>query len=550
MIHRREVDKRVRSFRSPAAISQEASADLDARPSDQAMTRLALWAWPAALAAFVAAAAVALRGLTFGDAAPGRLLIEVSLCSLLAHVATRGRGPRARATLTIFLAALAARLVAVLVLDEWTVRAGGAFVVSPDAAGYDFWARRLFESWSTGEWPDIRRYDMAGRWDVGFEHGLAAAYGIFGESALLGRTLTGLFGALAAVFFWLVSLELVPTRVAVWAGAAYALWPSSAAWSAWSVLRDSLVWALLYAGIWCALRIARDHGGYAFALAFAGAFLALRLVRPYAAILLAAGLGLAFALGLVSRWRGIGRAALLLASAMFGAEAVLAVIGAPSVVRAAISVVRKDAVLHRWSDFEAPPEVAATWRIEPESDLRPGAGAGAGEPSWRKRRGRFLEVSLAGNAARFVFGPLAWMPTGSGDARSQDWLLASMWFWYAGLPLAAVGFVLGLARHPAFRPIAVVALALGVALTVSGEGTFYRQREMLVPVVLLAGAIGLEAALRRPRLLAATLVSWALLFGAGIALHIHLSHARSLGANSRTPRSSGAAAPHSAGAPP
>lgn len=466
----------------------------DAPSPGHALDRLSSWTAPAALAAFVAAVAVALRGIAFGDAAPGRLLLDVFLCTLLAYVATRGRGPRARATLTIFLAALAVRLLAVLVLDEWTAKVGGAFVVSPDAARYDFWARRLLASWGTGEWPDIRRGDMTGRWEVGFEHVLAAAYGIFGESSLLGQTLGGVWGALAAMFFWLVSLELVPVRVAAWAGAAYALWPQSAAWSAWSVLRDSLVWALLYAGIWCALRVVRNHGGYTFAFAFAGVFLALRLVRAYAAIFLVAGLALAFALALISRRKGIGRSALLLGSVLFGVEAVLTVAGFHNIARVAFAVVRRDAVMQPWSDFEANPKHAV--KPPPAS---------------------YLKASLVGNAARFALGPRAWAPTSSVDERSMDWLLPTMWFWYAILPLSAVGFVLGLARSSAFRPIAVVALLLAFLLTIAGEGAFYRQREMLVPVVLLAGAIGLESAVRHPRALALAAIAWVFLLGAGIA---------------------------------
>lgn len=513
----------------------------EASSPDPILDRLSSWIGPASLAAFLAAVAVVERGLTLGDAAPARLLVDVLLLTLLAFAATRGRGPLARATLTIFLAALAMRLVAVLVLDEWTARVGGAFVVSPDAAGYDYWARRLFDSFSVGKWLDIRRYDLAGRWAVGFDYVLAAAYGLFGESALLGRTLGGLFGALAAVFFWLVSLELVPVRVAVWAGVAYALWPSSVEWSAWSVLRDPLIWALLYAGVWCALRIIRSREGYAFALAFGGAFLSLRLVRAYAAILLAAGLGLAFALALISRRRGIGRPALLLVSAMLGAEAVLALAGFPSVVRATIYAVRMDAVLHRWSDFEAPRKAQAPVTSRPFEAPRKAQAPVASRPpneAANPSHDRLLKVSIAGNAARFVFGPLAWMPTGPIDRSSLDWLLPAMWFWYAILPLAALGFLFGIARRSAFRPIAVVTLAVGVALAVGGEGTFFRQREMLVPVVVLAGALGLEGGLRHPRLLALMAAAWVLFFGTGIAYHLHLSRGRtapvpSIGGSSR-----------------
>ena len=233
---------------------------------------------------------------------------------------------------------------------------------------------------------------------------------------------------------------------------------------------------------------------------------------------------------------------------MFAAEVVLAVTGFPSVARAAISAVRKDAALHRWSDFEVPSEPAVTGRVESEFGPRPRAGASA-SPLWKQPAatrppkdavkrppGHFLKVSLAGNTARFVFGPLAWMPTGAEDRSSLDWLLPGMWLWYAALPLAAAGFILGIARHPAFRPIALVTLALGVALAVAGEGTFFRQREMLVPVVLLAGAIGLESGLRHPRLLALMAVAWVLVLGTGIAFHLHLSRAvpsASVGASSQ-----------------
>ncbi len=509
------------------------------KPSDallpgHALNRLSSWTGPAALAAVIAAGAVTLRGFIFGDAAPGRLLLDVLLCTLVAYAVTHGQGLQGRATLTIFLAALAVRLVAVLVLDEWTARVGGAFVVSPDAAGYDHWARRLLDSWTAGGWLDLRRPDMTGRWEVGFEHVLAAAYGIFGEGSLLGRTLGGVFGALAAMFFWLASLELVPERVAAWAGVAYALWPTSAAWCSWSVLRDSLVWALLYAGIWCALRVIRGHRSYIFSLAFAAAFLLLRLVRAYAALLLMAGLGLAFALALIQKRRGIAGTVLLLATALAGAEVVIALIGFPSAFRAAVSVVRPEAVLHRWSDFEGPPAGNVGEPSEPgEADV----SLVPAELGVKQGSGRFLGVSLAANALRFVFGPPAWAPTGADDARSMDWLLPAMWFWYAILPLSAAGFVFGVIRHPAFRPIAIIALVVGLLLTLAGEGAFYRQREMLVPIVVLAGAIGLESALHRPRAFAAAVLGWAILLGAGIAYSFHLSRTRMSSAAPVTPGS-------------
>src|ERR1019366_4015754 len=87
---------------------------------------------------------------------------------------------------------------------------------------------------------------------------------------------------------------------------------------------------------------------------------------------------------------------------------------------------KASAILRPWYKFESNPKSAV-----------------------RRPHAHYLKASIVGNAARFALGPPAWAPAGSDDERSMDWLLPTLWLWYAILPLSAVGFVLGLGRPSA-----------------------------------------------------------------------------------------------------
>jgi hypothetical protein len=463
-----------------------------------------------ALAALAAGILVA-YAVPEGEDAPLKFVaLVVAGCGLLWAFPFSGRRER-RPLISLFLLAFAVRVGSAVLFDSLSRSAGDPYGGSPDAFAYDQWARKLVSAWSELRGLNLHAYDAAGRWDVGFHYVLGVFYALVGESLLAGRVLAAFFGALAAVFLVLVARRVAGDSVALAAGLLYALWISSVVWSTYSVLRDSLVWALTLLAVWLALRVV---DGFAVAgLGFLLVLLFLRTIRPYSATLIVIGLGIAGALSVLRRDRAALRPGLVLAAALLAAEAVFFAVGFPNAVSMAIAYQPGRVLLKPLAGAERPR--SQTYRRESQ-EIGPELEAKLDtEPQFE----HLLPPSLPANALRFFISPPGWAPVSGGFRRSDNWPLPGMWPWYAILPVSALGFFLSIRGSPALRSLTITAAAFALVLVLVGRGDSARQREMLVPVFLLWFAVGVGPALRRPgRLLAAYLI-YAAILGGGILYH-------------------------------
>jgi hypothetical protein len=161
-------------------------------------------------------------------------------------------------------------------------------------------------------------------------------------------------------------------------------------------------------------------------------------------------------------------------------------------------------------------------------DLPLGLAAPEEPPDQFRPPKRLFGPSLPANAARFLINPPAWAPV-EGDIRHSDnWQLPGMWVWYLALPLAAFGFARGLAARGAARVVFLATLVFVLFLVLAGRGDFARQREMVVPVFLLAAAIGARFAAEKPRIATWTYAIYFVCFAGGIAYHRHTLRERGL----------------------
>ncbi len=461
--------------------------------------------------AAVAAGILVAYAVPEGEDAPLKFMALVFAgCGVLWAFPFSGRRERRR-LISLFLVAFAVRVGSAVLFDSLSRSAGDPYGGSPDAWAYDQWARRLVSAWSELRGLSLHAYNAAGRWDVGFHYVLAVFYALVGQSLLAGRVLVAFFGALAAVFLFLVARRVAGDSVALVAGVLYALWISSVVWSTYSVLRDSLVWALSLLAVWLALRVV---DGFAVAgLGFFFVLLFLRTIRPYSATLIVLGLGIAGALAVLQRDRAALRPALVLASALLAGEAVFLALGFPNAVSMAIAYQPGRVLLKPLAGAERPRSQSyrrRTQQIGPEieAELEPELGSG-----------HLLAPSIPANALRFFISPPGWAPVPGGFRRSDNWPLPGMWPWYAILPVSALGFALSVRGSPALRSLTITATAFALVLVLVGRGDSARQREMLVPVFLLWFAFGVGPALRRPGRLVAVYLIYAAILGGGILYH-------------------------------
>jgi len=423
-----------------------------------------------------------------------------------------------RFLLAIFFAAFGLRLLSTILFHNAGRITGDAFSGSPDAWNYDRWANRAVDFWLHGEFPALSRYYLTGTWDVGFYYILAGTYLVFGESPLVGRVLVVLFGALAALVFYLVARELVGERAGRFAGVVYAYWPVSILWSGYSILRDSLVWFLLLLSTLLVLRVI--NGARIAAVSLLATLVVLRFVRSYAEFIIVFGVGVAALLWLLHRDRRFVRPAVTLLAVIVAVEGIVAASGGPSVwhMTKLHGAAARQYALKSLPEPTLPPQIAvarsARPRIKPigKSEATTGlARTDRPSPPPPNQSGTAAQVAapvlpsrlhltgpgLLSNSIRFFFGPFAW----TADVPDPgNWQLPAMWFWYAILPAALCGLFLGLRERPAMRVIFVTSLILLAALVVAGRGDSYRHREMITPIVILGLvlSIGLIRRHKRP----------------------------------------------------
>ncbi|HEY6147977.1 MAG TPA: hypothetical protein VIZ69_09775, partial [Thermoanaerobaculia bacterium] len=322
----------------------------------------------------------------------------------------------------------------------------------------------------------------------------------------------------AVVFLFLIARRVVNARVALIAGFLYAFWVSSIAWSGYSVLRDSLVWALILACTYLALKVVDGSAGAAVILF--PTLLLLRSVRPYAATFLVIGFGVAGLFALVRRSRRALRPALVLGTIALASEVVFFTAGFPSGIGMLVAyqprrVLLKPVVQKRGGAL--PAYRGGREPTDADAEDRPDVPVK-----------RLFGPSLPANTLRFFLNPPAWAPVAGDIRHSDNWQLPGMWPWYGILPVAAYGLFLSRKGSRALRTIVLTSVLFGAMLILVGRGDSARQREMIVPIVLLCFAVGIGPALRQPRRLLIVYLVYALLLIAGIAYHRATLRARGL----------------------
>jgi hypothetical protein len=482
------------------------------------LTRLASAAWAVAGAGAVA---LLFYAVPRGDAPPLWFAAVVFAAAWALWFFPRVSAPSRRPFLTFFLLAFGVRVAAAVFFDALGRAGGDAFAGSPDARSYDLWARRLVFAWSELRDLNLHAWDGAGRWDVGFHYLLGVFYAVFGASALAGRVLGGFSGAAAAGLLYLVARRIANEAVAVLAGLLYSFWLSSIVWSSYSVLRDSLVWALILGAVWLVLRVVDGSSLAAFGLFFA--FVGLRWIRPYAALFLFLGLGLSGLVALAARSREARRPALLLAATLLACEASFFLPGYPTVAGMMSAYLPERMIL---KTVETVPPVSAGFEESPP---------GKGQPAVAPPR-RLFGPSVPANAGRFFLSPVGWAPVPYGFGNIDNWHLPGMWPWYAVLPAAALGAFLSLRAGHA-RAILVITTGFACAMLILiGRGDSGRHREMVVPVVLLCFAVGIQAPARDRRRLLVAYAIYAAALAAGIVAHRWTLKARGLARYEMPPR--------------
>lgn len=474
------------------------------------LARLAPLAWSLALAA---AAGLVAYAAPRGDGAPLHFAAFVFAAAGAFWFFPRAGAPTRRPFLTLFLFAFSVRLAAAVFFDALGNAGGDPFAGSPDARSYDFWARGLVSAWSELRDLNLHAWNMAGRWDVGFHYVLGAFYAVFGESALAGRALGAFSGAVAAGLLFLVARRVADEPTAVIAGLLYSFWPSSIVWSSYSILRDSLVWALMLGAVWLALRVVDGSSSAAVGLFLA--LVSLRWIRPYAAYFIFLGLVLSGLFALRDRFRASRRPVLLLAAAVLACEASFFVTGYPTAAGVMSAYLPERMILK-------------TLETVPQEEVGlPSARPGAPRPRVASMH-QLFGPSLPANTARFFFGPLGWAPVPFGFGNIDNWHLPGMWPWYAVLPAAALGAFLSF-RAGRARSVLVITTGLVSALLILlGRGDSGRHREMIVPVVLLCFAAGIRAPARHRRRLLLAYALYAAALAAGIVVHRRTLKARGL----------------------
>jgi hypothetical protein len=467
-------------------------------------------------------------------------LVAVIIAISIVIWAAGERGPRSRFLLAIFFGAFGLRLLSTILFHNAARITGGAFSGSPDAWNYDRWANWSVDLWLHGDFPTLSVYYLTGSWDVGFYYILGGTYLMFGASALVGRVLVVLFGALAALVFCVLARDLAGERAGTCAGILYAFWPISILWTGFSILRDSLVWFLMLLSILLVLRVI--VGARLAAVSLLATLVVLRFVRPYAAFLIVLGLSIAAVWWLFHFDQRFVRAALILFAIVVAVEAVVATVGDPVMPQMAetYGVTAKQYVMKSLPWYPPPPEMAAP----PQSAARPMIGpqrnpGGMSSPMPKSDAVRAPEPAhltgpgLITNSIRFFLGPFAWT---ADVPNAGNWQLPAMWLWYVILPAAIAGLFVGLQERPALRVVLLTSLLFTAAFVVAGRGDSYRHREMIMPIFILGFALSVDLVRRHWRAFLLVYSVYLIALAGLIVYHRHTLRQRGMIATLEQPR--------------
>lgn len=395
-------------------------------------------------------------------------------------------------SLNLFALALAMRVLWLLGVTLLTGH--GAPFLGPDSSTYWDGALDLVSQQFRLGVPPPAYY---GSYDVGQYYLFACAVRLFGPHVVCLQMLNAGLSALAAPVTFAIARMTVP-RGARAIGLFVALSPSLTALSAMDLLKDpSVIFATLVA-LLATLRLIRERAIrrlIAPAAAAVGAFLYLRTTRFYAFAYIEyatiAAIAVAVLLcGRIGARRRAGLAVLVLA---FGAAEVIPVPAGwpptPELFAAQVGYVLDTPAMRFYSGG-----LLHRFRHRPPND---------------REQGPEDLATLAANLVRRVLGPFPWIAPERWQLRTLQagdyFLYPGMLLWYAVLPFVAIGFAL--AGRATFRRTDRLSIGLavlwfftaGYALQYLVINVSYRQREALVPLLLVFAWWGIVYAWQRPR---------------------------------------------------
>jgi len=352
---------------------------------------------------------------------------------------------------------------------------------------------------------DIRPYDLAGTYDVGFQYFLAFVLWLPGGSLFAAQVLVVLAGTGSAYLVYRVARPLLGTS-ALFCGLILALAPNAIFLSSADLMKDSLLTFSFLLAIFAAQRIYSERAVRVSSLVmlFCG-FVLTRLIRVYAGALLEIGL---VGWPLLVWWRARrrdaephgarlwARRAALVLGILLGAEGILL-----SVVREPLIVVEMGSMAG-WLKLPSARSAFFGPRGRFEAILEEEPGFVKVEEI-RKTGGRFSLRHFAFELLRRFYGPFVWAPP-AGEA-GFEYLIGnwSAWFeaplWYVLFPFGVVG-VWRLARRKRWDAWFLASAAAALLLALVVFSVTHRQRTSnLLPLLSIAAVAGWNATTARQR---------------------------------------------------
>ena len=375
--------------------------------------------------------------------------------------------------------------------------AHGVLSYNVDVRSFILWAEEIAEKLPV--LLDIRPYDLAGTYDVGFQYFLAFILWLPGGSLLAAQTLVALAGTGTAYLVYRVARPLLG-RSALFCGLIVAFAPNAIFLASADLMKDCLLTLSFLLAIFAAQRIyaSRSVDTASVIMLFCG-FVLTRLIRVYAGALLEIGLvGWPLLVWWRARRRGgsspgarryVPRVALVL-GVLLGAEGVLFVLVREPVIAVEMGSMAGWLKLPSARSAFFGPRGRFEAMLENEGEL----------PKIEKKEEGAEKFSLTHfgfELLRRFYGPFVWAPPG-GNARFEylignwsAWLEAPVW--YALFPFGAIG-LWRLARRDRWDALFLGSAGAALLLALVVFSVTHRQRTSnLLPLLSIAAVAGWNA---------------------------------------------------------
>ena len=400
-----------------------------------------------------------------------------------------------RTSVSLLVWALTVRVVVLTCCFALAGREGGPFL-GADSSLYYYGSRELAEqAFHLPTWPVV----YFGSYDVG-QYYLFAAAVRFAHADLFGLQMVNCALTAIAVSLTFGITRLVVPRGAVWISAVAALHPSLIGISVLDLLKDPSIVCAVLGLMWLLLHLSRASRT-ATVLTLAAIALPLsaylRVSRFYAFAYIEAGFAVALAILLVARRRPFERRLALIVVLVLLAVVELLPMRALWPPTPVMFVAMAGHTLNTPGlRFATPGMFERGRRRQPTSGNRAEVEQGPGL------------IELAIGVFRRTFGPYPWILPKAASFRglqdAQFYLFPGMLLWYAVLPLIVIGFVhIGLGGWRAFSHPFGILLLWSFSLIYFAQylliNLSYRQREVMLSVLLVFGWLGFEWVRARPR---------------------------------------------------